>query len=338
MSSPRISVIITAYNRKEYLDKAIESVIRQDMDHSMFEVILVTNFEFNLGHYLSDVSISSIVMDGTIGEFLYAGIKLAKFDLIAFLDDDDEWENKKLSQVLSVFRSNVNVDYYHNEVTYVNRYGKLINYYRLVENRFQDNFSGALELSASDDTYKLRAALKRNGDFNLSCIVVKKESIKGFIEFLKNIEGATDSFFFWSSYISDKRLFIDPRKLTKYRVHQLNTASLNNLERKVSEIARQIRTFYLLLDYMDENTSSITHKDFSRKWIFMIRLEYEMIQLIFLNAKRIDIVKKIKSLLGYGMKFQHTMKYRLLLFSLIYTISPSLSILIYRKFEGRGNT
>ena len=333
MSSPRISVIITAYNRKEYLDKAIESVIRQDMDHSMFEVILVTNFEFNLGHYLSDVSISSIVMDGTIGEFLYAGIKLAKFDLIAFLDDDDEWENKKLSQVLSVFRSNVNVDYYHNKVTYINETGESISYYRMVANRFTPSRNDILIFDSMNKMGSIPVALKMNGDFNLSCIIVRKAALNKYLEILQDITGNTDGFFFWSSIIYGGKILIDNKKLTKYRVHEMNVSKNLGFKGRESEVSKQIKTYSLLLDYLQKHSDLLPNPHITEKWISFMKLEYEMIQNIFLQKERKKMLEKAKTLLSFGHNYKNTLKYRLLFFSGIYLISPKISIYIYAKIS-----
>ena len=44
MVNPDISVIITAFNRKEFLDRAINSAIGQSLPGVKYEIIIVTNF------------------------------------------------------------------------------------------------------------------------------------------------------------------------------------------------------------------------------------------------------------------------------------------------------
>ncbi len=43
--SPFISVIITAYNRREFLKHAVRSVLNQTLDKGLYEIIVVKNFK-----------------------------------------------------------------------------------------------------------------------------------------------------------------------------------------------------------------------------------------------------------------------------------------------------
>lgn len=53
-----ISVVITAYNRREYLIKAVNSVINQSLDSSYYEIIVIKNFEDNeIDNYLMNANI-----------------------------------------------------------------------------------------------------------------------------------------------------------------------------------------------------------------------------------------------------------------------------------------
>ncbi|WP_290705506.1 glycosyltransferase, partial [Ferroplasma sp. Type II] len=45
MDNPYISVIIVAYNRKNYIKQAIESVLNQTLNQNLYEIIVVKNFE-----------------------------------------------------------------------------------------------------------------------------------------------------------------------------------------------------------------------------------------------------------------------------------------------------
>lgn len=104
---PRVSVVIPTYNRPLLLERAIRSVLGQSfMD---LELIVVQN---------GRVEASKELVQGYIGRgfpvrYIYdpvpdpvnarnTGIREAKGDYIAFLDDDDEWLPEKLAKQVAV--------------------------------------------------------------------------------------------------------------------------------------------------------------------------------------------------------------------------------------------
>ena len=57
----KLSVIITAHNRKNYLEDALESLIDQTLDRNLFEIIVVKNFyDGNLDQLLERNRVVSI--------------------------------------------------------------------------------------------------------------------------------------------------------------------------------------------------------------------------------------------------------------------------------------
>ena len=44
-----ISVILMAYNRRNYIHMALHSLLEQNLDKRKFEVICITNFKIDLG-------------------------------------------------------------------------------------------------------------------------------------------------------------------------------------------------------------------------------------------------------------------------------------------------
>lgn len=333
MNLPRISVIITAYNRKDFLMEAINSVLDQRMDPSEYELIVVTNFHMELDHFSPNLDISSIMMDGAVGEFIYAGIKASKYEIISFLDDDDAWESDKIARVLGVFRNDEKTMYYHNSYLYMDSYGNQINYSRMVESRLSLSLTGILSFDSLNEMDKFNTVLSMNGDFNLSCISVRRSALEKYLELLKMITGGTDAFFFWTSIISGGMMLIDSKKLTRYRVRELNVIKSIGFRGKTAEIGRQIRTYSLLINYLNKDRLQIRNKTLIERWINLIKLEYELNQIIFLRGERAKIIKKAGMLYRYGRKFKSTLKCRLLFFCGIYLISPKISIYIYEKIS-----
>ena len=96
-----------------YLKRAIESVINQT--HKNWELIIVDNHSINIPEKIIEefnnpkISFFKFENNNVIGKSRNFGIKKAKYDWIAFLDSDDKWDKKKLSEVNKVIMKN-NVD------------------------------------------------------------------------------------------------------------------------------------------------------------------------------------------------------------------------------------
>jgi glycosyltransferase involved in cell wall biosynthesis len=97
---PLVSVIIPTHNRPQYLKEALESVKAQTFtDYEIIVVIngpdtLFTECSLNLSKSMGCVSLRTKKQG--IAVALNTGITQAKGKFIAFLDDDDLWEPRKL--------------------------------------------------------------------------------------------------------------------------------------------------------------------------------------------------------------------------------------------------
>jgi len=103
---PKVSVIITTFNRAEYLEKAIKSVLNQT--YSDFELLILDNSSTDnteeIVKSFNDERIRYIKHQPlNISQARNLGLKESKGDYIAFLDDDDEWLPEKLKREIEVF-------------------------------------------------------------------------------------------------------------------------------------------------------------------------------------------------------------------------------------------
>jgi len=107
-----VSIIIPYFKKKNYIKKAIISVLRQTYQN--FEVIIVFDdkdlSDVNLINNIKklDKRIFVIFNSKNIGAGLSRnkGIKYAKGDLIAFLDSDDIWRKNKLELQIKFMKRN----------------------------------------------------------------------------------------------------------------------------------------------------------------------------------------------------------------------------------------
>ena len=126
--NPFVSVIIPTYNRAWILNEAIESVLAQDFKD--FELTIVDDGSTDstrdlLAKYEHTIRI--IKKDnGGVSSARNSGIRSSKGDLIAFLDSDDLWLPRKLSNQVNLFRSNPHILISQTEEIWI-RNGKRVN-------------------------------------------------------------------------------------------------------------------------------------------------------------------------------------------------------------------
>ncbi len=191
----KITVIITAYDRKKFILNAVKSVLNQKIQEGNYELIVVKNYnDRTIDSFLDKNGIKNIYSpDKSLGGKLNQAIKISTGEIIAFLEDDDTFLEDKLEYVYSLFIKNQNLVYYHNQYMAVNE-----KYERTV---YRNNFL----------------------DFNMSCISIRKDIIES--NKIVGITDSLDSFMYLSAVESGKRIIADKKMLTIYMVH--NSASNN---------------------------------------------------------------------------------------------------------------
>lgn len=129
---PLVSIIMPAYNCEKYIEKAINSVIRQT--YKQWELIIVDDCSndrtVNHIEVLSklDTRIKFYKNDCNIGvsETRNKAISLANGNWIAFLDSDDMWETSKLEKQCNLLK-NKNVEFIFTGASYINEKGEAYN-------------------------------------------------------------------------------------------------------------------------------------------------------------------------------------------------------------------
>lgn len=111
----KISVIIPVYNVANYLEKCVNSIIRQD--YKNLQIILVddgsTDNSGNICDNLSKKDDRIIVItkpNGGLSSARNAGMKIANGEYISFIDSDDFINTQTYSLAMSIFEKNSDVD------------------------------------------------------------------------------------------------------------------------------------------------------------------------------------------------------------------------------------
>ena len=107
MTVPCVSVVITAYNRPDFLKSAIESVLAQTFQD--FELIIIddcspTELLSVVEPFGAGIRFHRQEQNGQLSHARNTGVRLARGEFIAFLDDDDEWLPTKLERQMEAVK------------------------------------------------------------------------------------------------------------------------------------------------------------------------------------------------------------------------------------------
>jgi glycosyltransferase involved in cell wall biosynthesis len=123
---PTISVVITNYNYRPYVARAVDSAVTQSV--KPMEVVVVDDgstdgsSEYVAEHYVACKPVHLITMEnrGQLAAFR-EGLKHCTGDIICFLDADDHWDANYLELVQGAFEAQPSIDYVFTNMTYVGK-------------------------------------------------------------------------------------------------------------------------------------------------------------------------------------------------------------------------
>ncbi len=215
---PALSVIVTAYNRKEFLLEALQSAVNQTLERDKYEIICIKNFKDNkIDNYIRKHGIINILKkQATLGEYLYLATKKSHGEVLVFLDDDDIFSRYKLGGVNYLF-SKHKIDFYHNS--------------SIKGEEFKDKFSLQRDSYKIIDPAKIKLKYMKIASFNLSSIAIKKDVLNKHINELREVIASPDSFMLLISLIEKSNILIDNSNYTFYRLHDKNVSNPRQIEK-----------------------------------------------------------------------------------------------------------
>ncbi|MEM0134946.1 MAG: glycosyltransferase family 2 protein [Thermoplasmatales archaeon] len=215
------SIIVTAHNRKKFLNDAVKSVLRQTISRDYYEIILVKNFVDDvIDSELKVDNFNVVVSDAeTVGAKISVALDLAKGDVIVFLEDDDVFEPTKLETLRKVFQDPC-VGYYHNSYTIIDENGK-----NTANTLATSTISKPIQIGGVNQSFRDISVLNAlEAPYYLSCISIKSNLLKKNVNKIINQQVAVDPFMFYIALESDYTLYIDNAVLTKRRIHSENNS------------------------------------------------------------------------------------------------------------------
>lgn len=241
--SPRVSVIIPTYNRPEFVEKAIASALNQTYQN--LEVIVVQNGPSDVSGAVSE----KFQKLGQPVRHVYLpkpcpvnarneGVRVAKGELIAFLDDDDEWLPNKLAVQIGFYDKNPQFALVGCGV------------------RIHDGKGNQLEAKNASvgGEFTIRKFLIRGGALHsLSCVLMRRKDfllLGGF----NPIYPISNDHDFYLRLLIENRMWCLPDILVSYRRHESNMTT--DLTRAVDENMQILRAARKTIPYEKLKVSS----------------------------------------------------------------------------------
>lgn len=219
---PEVAVVIGAYRRERFLLSAVRSVLAQTLPHDRYEVIVTKNFvDPEIDRFLEQQRIPTLFdNDPRIGTWLLRAVAATHAPYLAFLDDDDEFEPERLSHALEVLRADPGLGFYRNRVHVIDERGEPVPSETWRFYAVDDYFDGRgpVTVSPRDKNGLAELALERTRvSFNSSTMVVRRELLAGELGAVFSRTQLPDVALFVLAAVSPFGLYLDDRRLTRYR-------------------------------------------------------------------------------------------------------------------------
>ncbi|MHB1439203.1 MAG: glycosyltransferase family 2 protein [Cuniculiplasma sp.] len=298
-ATPKISVIVTLYNRTDFILDALNSVVNQSLDKELYEIIVVTNIDVNFDRdteFLGSIKVLKVDKP-QVGMKYLKGFKESRGDIITFLDDDDLYEKERLSEILKFFDGKKGHIYYHNSFDLIDDNGKRINSnFRINDQKFSQS-TNVLLIQPKYRLKDLVKAKKIGGDFNMSSIAVSRSILSNGMALLSLASASPDISLFMESITINSEIFIDSRKLTLYRIKSSSpkTIELNDNDRSaIKKPQLEAREGMINFAVSKGNVMTIKYANFERN-DYLVHSEFR--QLIKEQSISRDmIIRRIKKL------------------------------------------
>lgn len=345
---PYISVIITAHDRKEFLIEAIKSVLNQTLDRSLYEMLVVKNFEDEeIDKFIDKENIINIFTEkAELSKKFALGIEKARGKVISFLEDDDLFYPEKLKIVFETFKKYPDLGYYHNLVSTIDENSKQMKY------KLPNYYDKKVYLKNIDKTKFNFMYFDCIAGYD-SAISIRKEVIDKYLSMLNSMPKAhfVDYFLYIIFFLSDKSILHDNIDLTRFRVHQSASHFFNKnysefLKFKRDAVLQQFDFYIKIQKFFDKDM--LKYKNFYAfiKYAYNLN-KFELYTISCLEIKKfknIDLIYSYIYFLGFSifktrkkpikLIFIKSLYFSYILFiALLHVINSNLECKIIRKIQ-----
>jgi glycosyltransferase involved in cell wall biosynthesis len=298
-----ISVIITCYNLEKYIAEAINSVINQNCDREIYEIIVVDDCSTDhsaeiIGSFPSVRYVKTSINQGVLLANVL-GMQHANGEVFAFLDGDDVWHMDKLSCVASKFRNESSLIFLTHNYKFINQNGNNI-----------DGLESSQMIYAKKNPIQINqliieGILQRKNYVWLGSaysIRLKKNDILSFINWVKMLPNPSLTYqdwplAFWIAASCEGRFGYDSDVLFYYRIHSTNfSGDSTSLEKSVKNWSKALYTSLALLDISEIFACNENIKNICRSTV----IRDQLILSLFNSPKKFRLILFVKNLHHFG--------------------------------------
>jgi glycosyltransferase involved in cell wall biosynthesis len=219
---PEVAVIVGAYRRERFLRSALRSVLDQTLPRERYEILVTKDFANDeIDHFLKEQRIPALLDDDPrIGSWLGRAVAATRAPYLAFLDDDDEFEPDRLSHALEVLHADPGLGFYRNRVRVIDENGAPVpreawRFYAVDD--YLDR-RGPVTVPPRDKAGLAELGLEKTRvSFNSSTMIVRRELLEGELGAVFARTQLPDVALFVLAALSRFGLYLDDRRLTRYR-------------------------------------------------------------------------------------------------------------------------
>jgi glycosyltransferase involved in cell wall biosynthesis len=252
---PYISVIVTAYKRRQYLYNALLSLRAQTLSRNKYEVIVVKDFKDpQIDNLIKDMGWKSVYSNEEYqGRMYLNGLKEANGDIITFLDDDDTYMPNRLEYLYNTFTYNPDIGYLHHSYEHASTNGNISPEFEAEAPR---NLVPQSELKLTwseisryskygypDPILFIFSKYRLHPDVNSTSIAIKRELLERHANLLSELYYGPDCFFFASAITDKVAMFFSDAKLSTRTFHGGNFVSRLQLANEGPEEIEQFMRF-----------------------------------------------------------------------------------------------
>jgi Glycosyl transferase family 2 len=227
--TPEIAVLVHAYARREYLPSALRSISAQTLPRERYELLVSKSFDDPaIDRTLAEMGAVSLHdEDRWNSRCLHRAMRRSQAPIVTFLDDDDEYEPERLERILETMRAHPDVGLYRNRVRVIDGAGHPIppERWRVHEQDVALDSLGPVHVAPDAKGDLLDLGVRRtSATFNSGTMAIRRELLDGDVgETFDEARMSMDVFLFLAAALSSLGLYLDDRRLTRFRFYAGNT-------------------------------------------------------------------------------------------------------------------